>query len=405
VIVSVGLIITWSTDDRPIWLFWASAFLTVGSAIGLVGLLLRLTLDIEDELDEARQARETFEKEIKDEIRVIDQRVRQALAEIRRDTGESRRAARDESDALSRQLDEARLQVRALEAQLRERDRRRRSYSMPSLLRPREAKSARTLGRRPDAKSAEDKAMEPAGEDESRAAGVYQETRRRRSKVMAWVAVILFVGSFFGIYYGANGKSGSNLTVVFFTAIPFGVSLFAIWAYRTAKWALIAFLSASIFGLLAAVTLGATVYADGGAYAIPDSWFVTLQRDIPLAPPQAIGYLTDLSQPDPALAGSDCFDQGPSIPFVGRTIVVVDCNQVHMGEMIAAPQEIQSPLGPSSFERYCGSGGVVQVPAGWYTSYFSPNPADSTPDLFCSIETRNPVRGWVPFGIGPSSNG
>lgn len=118
--IAGALIIIWQTSDGPIPLFWASASLTVGAAIAIVGLVLRFQLDLEDELDEAKQARIVFEASLRQDIGVINERVREALSRLpAANDNEALRRAEQRSDDLKDELDAARVVVRRLEAELR----------------------------------------------------------------------------------------------------------------------------------------------------------------------------------------------------------------------------------------------------------------------------------------------
>lgn len=68
--------------QEPERAFWANAALTAGISVILVGFVLRLQLDIQDELDLAQQARRTFEAEITRRIDMVDKRLEEAVAEL-----------------------------------------------------------------------------------------------------------------------------------------------------------------------------------------------------------------------------------------------------------------------------------------------------------------------------------
>lgn len=143
--VAGGWLVTKITNDKPLDVFWASAALTAGLAVFLVGLVLRFQLDIQDELDEARQAREQFQSEMREQVAVIDRRVQQALLELddRRETTRLTRASE-----LAGQLESARARVRQLEAKLAaERQPKKRSFR--SLLAPDGEHARASAARRP----------------------------------------------------------------------------------------------------------------------------------------------------------------------------------------------------------------------------------------------------------------
>lgn len=106
------------TTTDPLTTFTANALLTVGVAIALVGIILRVQLNIQDELDDARRARLVFEQELRAEIAVVDARVSQALEAILK---EAPSRSRDEArlDHLARELSLARNRTRELEEQIK----------------------------------------------------------------------------------------------------------------------------------------------------------------------------------------------------------------------------------------------------------------------------------------------
>lgn len=116
--IAAGLTITWRTDDHPMPLFWASACLTVGAAIALVGIVLRFQLDLEDELDEAKQARLAFEKSMKADVEVISRRVNEVLSSLPVQSSSGKNSAEEQNASLRRELEDARNYVRNLEAEL-----------------------------------------------------------------------------------------------------------------------------------------------------------------------------------------------------------------------------------------------------------------------------------------------
>jgi len=117
--IGAGLIITWRSDDHPLSLFWASACLTVGAAIALVGVVLRFQLDLEDELDEAKQARVAFEKIMRADVEVISRRVNDALAALPIQSRSRSDATEERNAALKRELEDAKRRVLLLETELK----------------------------------------------------------------------------------------------------------------------------------------------------------------------------------------------------------------------------------------------------------------------------------------------
>jgi hypothetical protein len=111
--VLAGFVFTIVTRDTAVHGFVANALLSIGVATALVGLVLRLQLDIQDELDEAKQARLRFEAAMRREIEVIDRRLEEVLSSAARD-----RPRRREIDDLYGELDAARDRVRRLEREL-----------------------------------------------------------------------------------------------------------------------------------------------------------------------------------------------------------------------------------------------------------------------------------------------
>lgn len=115
--VLFGFLATWKVKDTPLLLFGSNALLSVGIAIALVGILLRMQLDVQDELDEAYQARTRFEVSIRNDIAVIDKRVSDAIAHLPFDS-ETDRDRADRREALVAELADARRRVRELEQEL-----------------------------------------------------------------------------------------------------------------------------------------------------------------------------------------------------------------------------------------------------------------------------------------------
>jgi hypothetical protein len=112
-----GLTVVLSTPNTAGWAFAGNALLTIGVAIGLIGVVLRVQLDIQDELDVARRAREEFERELRRDVAVIDQRVRQILDELaQRESGQG--VANPLMERLLAELAEARDEARRLEEEI-----------------------------------------------------------------------------------------------------------------------------------------------------------------------------------------------------------------------------------------------------------------------------------------------
>jgi hypothetical protein len=135
-LIAGGLIVVLSSTNDPLWTFAADALLTVGAAIALVGIIFRVQLDIQDELDDAQQARTRFEAEMRSEVSLIDRRVTEALSRLPADDNVSRAQEVARTDELIRELGDARGRVSDLEARLATAGNRVKARNVSSLLTP-----------------------------------------------------------------------------------------------------------------------------------------------------------------------------------------------------------------------------------------------------------------------------
>lgn len=116
-LIAGGLIIVLRSTNDALWTFAANSLLTVGVAISLVGIIFRVQLDIQDELVDARRERLAFEEELRGEIAVINERVRQTVEALQKEAPD-RNAANALRDRLARELAAARRRASELETQI-----------------------------------------------------------------------------------------------------------------------------------------------------------------------------------------------------------------------------------------------------------------------------------------------
>lgn len=113
-----GFVVTWKTTASAVHVFLANGLLSVGVAIALVGVLLRVQLDLQEELDDAQQARARFEGDMRRDLAIIDRRVTEALARLPADDDTSRAQLATRTAELAHELRQARERVSDLEATL-----------------------------------------------------------------------------------------------------------------------------------------------------------------------------------------------------------------------------------------------------------------------------------------------
>lgn len=122
--VVIGLAITLLMHNTRLWQYAANGFLSAGVAVFLIGMVLRVQMDIQAELETAIREREAFQAQIRSDVALIERRLEQVIAQMDK---EYRRVLAFDDDERTREIRKLRERLEELEHQRRgDREKRRR---------------------------------------------------------------------------------------------------------------------------------------------------------------------------------------------------------------------------------------------------------------------------------------